>query len=220
MSIKKYITLSRADILLIVLLLIAALLIELLSGLLEPSKSYALENEDVPSDLNEYISEEDIFPTPEQMGELNKEYQKEKEALYNNCPVTTLPEVESSLVTINEEDAITLAKLLYGECRGIPNKAEKEAVVWCVLNRVDNSRFPDTVYGVVTAKGQFAGYNVNNPVWDELLEISESVLKEWGKEKIGEASVRSLPSDYFFFHGDGVHNWFRKEYKDKSYYKF
>lgn len=157
----------------------------------------------------------------DQFIEATEDYNSDKKSEYENRSVTTLPGIEySGTKFYQDEDAVTIAKLLYGECRGIPNREEKEAVVWVVLNRVDNNRFPNTVYEVVTAKGQFEGYDVNHPVWEELLEISNSVLSEWNKEQNGEISNRSLPSDYFFFHGDGVHNWFRKEFRDKTYYDF
>lgn len=206
----------------VILLVWLILISKILSACIRDEAMYATERLRNDAEFNELDLEDDFENLSEEFLNSIEEYNSEKSEEYKNRSVTTLPGVEltDKQSYNNEEDATTLAKLLYGECRGIPSRAEKEAVVWCVLNRVDNSRFPDTVYEVVTAKGQFDGYNVNNPIWEELFDISQSVLNEWNKEKNGEGCIRSLPSDYFFFHGDGVHNWFRKEYKDKSYYKF
>lgn len=51
-----------------------------------------------------------------------------------------------------EADVVALARMLYGEARGctVDNQAK---CVWCVLNRVDDPRFPDTIIGVVWFTG-------------------------------------------------------------------
>ena len=110
-----------------------------------------------------------------------------------------------------DEDAVMIAKLLYRECRGVSSKAEQSAVVWTVLNRVDDrNEFPDTISGVIQQKKQFA-YQSDAPVTDELLELSYDVLDRWNREKNGETDVgRVLPKEYEYFYGDGVHNHFYK----------
>lgn len=111
-------------------------------------------------------------------------------------------------------EAEMLARLIYAEARGVPSDAEKAAVVWCVLNRVDSSRWADTIEGVVTDPCQFA-YHSANPVTEGLLALAEDVLTRWGQEKDGQEDVgRVLPADYYFFGGDGKRNHFRKEYLD------
>ena len=67
---------------------------------------------------------------------------------------TTYPVIEPAYT---EHDVELLAKTLYGEARGIPSVDEKAAVIWCILNRVDDHRWPDSIEGVVTQPGQFAG---------------------------------------------------------------
>lgn len=84
--------------------------------------------------------------------------------------------------------------------------------MWCVLNRCD--AYGKSVIEVVTAPKQFQGYNPNNPVWDDLVALSEDVLSRWYREKDGEESVgRVLPAGYLWFTGDGKRNHFRNEYK-------
>lgn len=119
----------------------------------------------------------------------------------------------------DEEDVAALAKMAYGEARGVKSTTERAASMWCVLNRVDNPRFPDTVLGVVSQQGQFAGYSKNNPVTDELRDLAVDVLIRYHNEQEGEEdSGRVLPSEYLYFSGDGKRNFFRIHFKDKSTY--
>lgn len=113
-----------------------------------------------------------------------------------------------------EDDVIKVAKVLYRECRGIPSDTQKACVAWVVCNRVDSDEFPgDTIAEIVTARYQFA-YYYDTPVTDELYELAKDVLTRWNAERNGEVSVgRVLPSDYTYFTGDGVHNYFRNAYK-------
>lgn len=134
---------------------------------------------------------------------------------------TTYSQVETTLTTPEaivdnqNSDAILLAKLLYGECRGVESKQQKAAVIWCVLNRVDSADdyYPNTIKGVVTQKNHFTGYRKSNPVWQELLDIAEDVLERWEMEKQGNTDVgRVLPKDYLWFNGNGSVNTFRNSY--------
>ena len=59
----------------------------------------------------------------------------------------------------------------------------KAACVWCVLNRVDDPRFPDTVLEVLEAPYQFAGYSADYPVLPELAALAADVLKRYHAEK-------------------------------------
>lgn len=108
-----------------------------------------------------------------------------------------------------------LAKMLYGEARGIASDMEKAACVWCVLNRVDDPRFPDTVLEVLEAPYQFAGYSTDYPVLPELAALAADVLIRYHAEKNGEENVgRVLPAEYLYFTGDGRNNHFKIGWKD------
>lgn len=112
-----------------------------------------------------------------------------------------------------------LAKLIWGEARGVKTREEKAAVVWCVLNRVDSDEFPDTVVDVVCQKNQFVGYDPNYPETEEHKKIAEDVLKRWLAEKDGELDVgRVLPKEYTYFTGDGVRNYFVSEWRGDDYW--
>ena len=110
-----------------------------------------------------------------------------------------------------EADVIALAQMLYGEARGCTVDNQMKCV-WCVLNRVDDARFPDTIIGVVSAPGQFHGYSPNFPVWDNLHAVALDVLTRWSMEKQGADVVRELDKNAVFFTGDGTTNWFRSVY--------
>lgn len=107
------------------------------------------------------------------------------------------------------EEAEYIARTLYGEARGC-SAYEQEQVVWCILNRVDDSRFPGTVQEVVTQPGQFYGYSPEHPVWDTLYVLAWDVLDRWEKEKAGEESGRNLERGYLFFSGRAGQNIFRE----------
>ena len=110
-----------------------------------------------------------------------------------------------------EDDVVAMAKMLWGEARGCALDNQQKAV-WCVLNRVDDPRFPDTIQGVLSQPSQFHGYSPDFPVWDELKEVALDVLTRWSLEKQGVTVERELPNTYLWFTGDGVQNHFREAY--------
>lgn len=121
-----------------------------------------------------------------------------------------------------DEDAVVLAKMLYGEARGVSElntngkcisaKCQQAAVIWTVLNRYD-AGYSDSITSIVTAPAQFVGYRESNPVDEELLDLVKDVLDRWNDEKHGETDVgRVLPADYLWFRGDGKYNHFRNSY--------
>lgn len=129
-----------------------------------------------------------------------------------------------------DEDAIALARMAWGEARGVPEleingnvvsaKCQQAAVMWTVLNRYD-AGYAESIKAVATAPKQYHGYSVENPVEDEFLDLAYDVLDRWNRERHGETDVgRVLESDYFWFHGDGTYNWFRNEYKSSSYWNW
>lgn len=124
--------------------------------------------------------------------------------------------VNASMIVIDQADAEILAKLVWGEARGVKSKAEQAAVIWCALNRVDAEGYAcgRSVEYVVTFPNQFTGYRASNPVTPELYELAVDVLTRWQREKAGESNVgRVLPFEYQWFAGDGKRNHFRDAYR-------
>ena len=111
-------------------------------------------------------------------------------------------------------DMRRLAQMVWGEARGVELKVEQEAVIWCVFNRIDDPRFPDTIAEVCT-QSQFHGYDPDNPVEPEFYDMALRVWNEWNRLHLGDpTAVRTLPVEYVYFHGDGERNWFRTEYEE------
>lgn len=126
--------------------------------------------------------------------------------------VTPEPEPEVAPQPWTDEEVIVLAKMLWGEARGVSSDAEKAACVWCALNRVDHG-YVDIITVVTTPK-QFVGYNEENPVDDGLITLCIDVLTRWYAEREGQVEVgRVLPADYLWFSGDGERNHFRNAYR-------
>lgn len=119
------------------------------------------------------------------------------------------PELEY-ITYFTEDDATDLAKVLLRECGGIPSKTEQACVAWCVLNRVDE--YGSSIYDVLREPNQFA-FSDTTEVRDDLYELAKDVLWRWNDEKNGITdSGRVLPQEYIYFHGDGVHNYFRNAF--------
>ena len=110
-----------------------------------------------------------------------------------------------------EADVIALAQMLYGEARGCTVDNQMKCV-WCVLNRVDDARFPDTIQGVLSQPSQFHGYSPDFPVWDNLYAVALDVLTRWSMEKQGADVARELPDTYCWFTGFNGSNHFREVY--------
>ena len=125
----------------------------------------------------------------------------------------TAAELDKPLTRIwTYEEAEMIARTVWGEARGCSD-VQKAAVAWCILTRVDSPRFPDSVVGVVTSPGQFAGYNPTNPVDSHILAIVVEALRWWTVEEIIPAEGwRILPPEYLYFSGNGYKNIFTTEY--------
>lgn len=132
---------------------------------------------------------------------------------------TETPEPENEPYEPDMLEVEALARMLYGEARGVASTMEKAACVWCVLNRVDDPRFPDTVLEVLEAPYQFAGYNASHPVLPELAALAADVLTRYHAERDGNTEAgRVLPAEYVFFTGDGQNNHFYSEWKGTDTY--
>ena len=93
----------------------------------------------------------------------------------------------------NSEEIVMLAKLIYREAGGVKSDTEKAAVVWCVLNRVDDARHPKTIKKVITQKHQFA-WKKKTPVLQKYKDLALDVVIRWELEKRGFTNVgRILP---------------------------
>lgn len=136
---------------------------------------------------------------------------------YSPPPVETSSTVDySSLYPPTDGELEILAKILYREARGVTDKAQQAAVVWCILNRVDDEYWGDTIEQVATYPNAFA-WVPDTPVEEELMLLVSDVCERWNLEKSGVENVgRTLPKEYLYFTGDGERNNFTKEWRDSK----
>ena len=187
------------------------------SGVNAPSLEYT---EIIMPTQEELISPSEQLIIDEKLSQLTEETCLNKSAdldiLENAVPEDTSPST-SSVLEYNEtfieqwqESAVYLAKTVWGEARGV-SKEGQEKVIWCILNRVDDSRFPNTIIEVITAPNQFHGYSSNFPCEDEMYNLALDVIYRWQLEKMGGESSRNLSAEYVYFCADssGLSNVFR-----------
>lgn len=211
-----------------------------------PTSAVAAESKEINIDLEKLQLQQTvnyqkiiIDSLTEQLEEAEKEIQELKTKVVEE-PI----EIEQEPITANYSDSIKvkvteeqknkvsaevkkldneikmLAKLIYREARGIKSTDQKAAVVWCVLNRVDDGGYGKTISKVITAKHQFA-WVPNTPVKDEFYNLAKDVVTRWLLEKEGLDNVgRVLPKDYLYFAGRDGKNHFRKTYKSRSYWNW
>lgn len=115
----------------------------------------------------------------------------------------------------SESTYIKGAIMMHGEAGGIPSMTERSGPLWCACNRVDSDDpfFPDNLEAVIEQDWQFDGYTPGGEYTQEDYDLAVDVFERWYREKNGESALsvgRTLPSEYLFFTGDGVHNYFRK----------
>lgn len=110
-----------------------------------------------------------------------------------------------------KSDATIIAKIMYGEARGIKGKTEIACIGWCILNRVD-AGMGKNIQSVALAANQFyykAGAPTVSDHGYDLVALATDVLDRWSREKAGQSNVgRVLPKQYKWYAGDGAHNWF------------
>lgn len=127
-----------------------------------------------------------------------------------NIPETSEETTQKYVTYFTDNNVKDMAKVLYRECGGVSSKTEQACVAWCVLNRVDQNG--SSIYKELRAPNQFAFYE-STEVKDDMLDLARDVLTRWNDEKNGKNDVgRVLPPEYTYFHGDGVHNYFRNAF--------
>lgn len=97
-------------------------------------------------------------------------------------------------ITLNQTEIDMLEQITYYESRGDVDVGQ-QAVVEVILNRMKNKTFPDTLYGVISQKGQFSSYkrlggSKYKPEYDVVKKNVKKVLN-------GETNI--LSNDYLYF---------------------
>lgn len=89
-----------------------------------------------------------------------------------------------------EREAV--ARVLYGTALHHSADAQR-AVVWCIINRVESSLYPDTVEAVCEQESQWMGYSPENPIISSLYDVADEVISGWE-----QGGYRAISPDYLF----------------------
>ena len=137
-----------------------------------------------------------------QRAEIVQEYeaQIEEMRLSYDTQITNL-RLEYETLTPEEEirqEAEYIARVLYGNARN-NSERDQRTLVWCILNRVDNPTYPNTVKEVCQQAKQWMGYNDDNPILNNLYEVAKKELETW------HSGYRPVHMDYVYM------SWSSKE---------
>lgn len=89
-------------------------------------------------------------------------------------------------------DREAVARVLYGTALHHSEEAQK-AVVWCIINRVESSLYPDTIQAVCEQESQWMGYSAENPIISSLYDVADEVISGWES-----GGYRAVSPDYLF----------------------
>ena len=171
---------------------------------------YILQNQQKPKEKKEEEKEEKPI--------------KETKSFYSDKIKISVSNKEKQFINEKveklEKEIIMISKVIYREAGGIPDFSHRAAVAWCILNRVDSGKYGDSIEEVITAPYQFAWID-DTPIEEDNYNIAKDVITRWLFEKQGFENVgRVLPSDYYFFTGDGQYNYFRQSLETNDYWNW
>lgn len=126
-----------------------------------------------------------------QIVEMNKRHLEELDNLRYEYETITPEELIKS-------EAEYIAKVLYGTAQNNTER-DQRTVVWCILNRVDSTAYPNTVKEVCEQPAQWMGYSDKNPVLAALYNVAIKELETWHND------YRPVSSDYIYM------SWSSKE---------
>lgn len=133
-------------------------------------------------------------------------------------------EADAEFLQSHYTDALMMAKVMYCEAKGIADKRELSMIAWTILNRLDAGTFGNSIPAIITTPRQFA-YSKNAPTVNQcgidLFALAQDVLLRWQAEREGQTEVgRTLPKGYYYYWGDGFHNYFKTTDRGKGYLWF
>lgn len=108
-----------------------------------------------------------------------------------------------------QKEAEYIAKVLYGTAKN-NSERDQRTVVWCILNRVDNSAYPNTIQEVCEQASQWMGYSTDNPILNELYQIALTELQTWHN------NYRPVSSDYIYMSWSSQNIVLRDTYEKKD----
>ncbi len=139
-----------------------------------------------------------------------KAVQQAREAAYAEINAATVEEQNAFYDPIKAE-AEVVAKVLYGTALH-NTREQQEAVVWCILNRVENSFYPDNVIDVCRQDRQWMGYSDDNPILQELYDVAYDILTGYY-----EGSYRAMSPEYVFLSWSSTEIVLRDTFEETSH---
>ena len=162
-------------------------------------------------------SSADITRMEAQQIELINEYEA-KIAEINRLHTEELNGLRNEYETVPPEELIKfeaecIAKVLYGAAKD-NNERDQRTAVWCILNRVDNPAYPNTVKGVCEQASQWMGYSNNNPVLTSFYNMAMRELEVW------HSGYRPVSADYIYMSWSSKEIVLRDTYEKESNTKY
>lgn len=104
-------------------------------------------------------------------------------------------------ITLSNNEIDLLSRIVYHEARG-ESDIGQQAVVETIFNRIKSSKYPDSLYGVVSQSGQFASYKLINR------SMKQSQFNNCKKnvKKVLKGKTNILPKSYLYFSIGGHSN--------------
>lgn len=123
---------------------------------------------------------------------------------------------QERLQSITEDEKHCLQQNIYFEARN-QSRLGQVAVAWVTLNRLESSRYPDTICGVVWQDRQFSWTHDGKPdrpannvieqrAWEDAGLIAEVVLLDWAKDKASPVEQAVM------YHANYVQPYWRTAY--------
>jgi hypothetical protein len=134
--------------------------------------------------------------------------QQATENQMTTTPTETVPAESDSVVEVNSTYPITeYERILL--CNIVANESgsdwisiyDKACVVACVMNRIDDSRFPNSIEEVLTQPYQFSGYYASDCYYSTVTDACIQAV-DYYFEHSNEFG------DYLYFEGNGTNNVF------------
>lgn len=126
---------------------------------------------------------------------------------------TTSNTSTSNFKNVSDADYILLCNCVAHEAGSNSiSKVEKAKVVEVIMNRVADPRFPSSIRGVITQKGQFEGSSSYSSLTDFSSKVTTLV-----KESVNYyfSNKSEFNHGYLYFYGDGKRNHFSVEWHGK-----
>lgn len=136
-------------------------------------------------------------------------YEAELQAYKDEQEALRIAALQAPDVLMVERESKAIAKVLYGVRNNSTD--DLKTCVWCILNRVDSTMYPDTVEEVIAQPKQWMGYREDNPVLEDLYQLAHETLVQWYN-----GDRRPVSADYVYLNWTPSEIVLRDNWEDGS----